>query len=127
MQVKPKNLVKLDFDLSLLTIFNNGKIKENDNLIKLTRNNLQILLNKIYKLPKTNVSQSGIHVKLPNPTVIIPKEKTAYRERFSTSERFKKNNNTRRKQIKLKFDETYKLTKRRNNRLKFQTLKNVYI
>jgi len=68
--------VGLNFDLSLLTIYNDEKIKGNENLVTLAYDNLKILLNRIHKLPRIKVNKSEMHVRLPDSTIVFPKEKS---------------------------------------------------
>ncbi|KAI9274484.1 ribosome biogenesis regulatory protein-domain-containing protein [Phascolomyces articulosus] len=85
-QFKPitvEKLVPLDFDVNVLTGFDTNafdekrlanKKKREEYLKELTRDNTQLLINEIFKLPVTS-NETGVIAKLPERTSLLPREK----------------------------------------------------
>ncbi|KAF7724749.1 Rhodanese- sulfurtransferase [Apophysomyces ossiformis] len=83
-QYKPitvEKLVPLDFDLNLLSGFDTNAYDEkrlkNDKeayLKDLTRDNTQLIVNEIFKLPMVS-NDAGVLAQLPERTTILPREK----------------------------------------------------
>ncbi|KAI8375276.1 ribosome biogenesis regulatory protein [Choanephora cucurbitarum] len=85
-QFKPitvEKLVPLDFDLNLLAAFDTNALDEKTlktknnvekYLSELTRDNTQLIVNELFKLPVTS-ADAGVLAQLPERTSVLPREK----------------------------------------------------
>ncbi|KAI8061469.1 ribosome biogenesis regulatory protein-domain-containing protein [Gilbertella persicaria] len=85
-QFKPitvEKLVPLDFDLNLLAGFDTNALEEKTlksknnmekYLTELTRDNAQLIVNELFKLPVTS-ADAGVLAQLPNRVSVLPREK----------------------------------------------------
>lgn len=105
--------VQLTFDLGNLLASDLNHIdttrlrQESDDYLKeLGRDNTQLLINEIWKLPITRVEESVV-VELPPPTTILPREKPIPKQKAPTKwEQFAKTKGiTKRKRSHMVFDE----------------------
>ncbi|KAG0170130.1 Rhodanese- sulfurtransferase [Apophysomyces sp. BC1034] len=89
-QFKPitvEKLVPLDFDLNLLSGFDTNahdekrlRSEKETYLKELTRDNTQLVVNEIFKLPMSS-NDAGVLAQLPGRTTIIPREKPLPKDR----------------------------------------------
>ncbi|CAG8497019.1 14528_t:CDS:2 [Acaulospora morrowiae] len=74
--------IPLQFDLGLLAAFDTNAVDEaelkkdeNTYLKKCTRDNTQLLINQLFKLPVDSSQNVGLLIELPDPVTAIPREK----------------------------------------------------
>lgn len=103
----------LEFDLGTLLAFDTNdvdskllKSNKDDYLHSLTRDNTQLLLNKIWELPTERIDEA-IVVRLPQPTTVLPRAKPVPKPRPLTKwqEFAKAKGITKKKKDKLQWDE----------------------
>nr|XP_057915699.1 ribosome biogenesis regulatory protein homolog [Doryrhamphus excisus] len=114
--------LELDFDVGNLLAVDKNRVelrdfkgqKKDDFLRSLARDNTQLLINEIWKLPTERV-QEAIVVKLPQPTTALPREKPIPKPKPPTKwEQFAKLKGIqKKKKTNLVWDETAKEWRRR--------------
>lgn len=100
----PLHYIKFEYNI-INYIFRSDKGRD-DYLQSLTRDNTQLLLNKVWELPTERIEEA-IVVKLPTPTTIIPRSKPVPKQRPLTKwqEFAKAKGITKKKKDKLHWDE----------------------
>lgn len=98
----------LEYDLGNLAAFDTHpyKFTNEKELALFTRENVQLLVNRLFNLPRTE-TDSGPLAKLPPPTTIIPREKPLPKPNVETKwEKFAKEKGIqKRKKSRMVFDE----------------------
>ncbi|KAI7871048.1 ribosome biogenesis regulatory protein-domain-containing protein [Spinellus fusiger] len=92
-QFKPitvEKLIPLEYDLNLLAGFDTNPIDENTlknkkekYLVELIRDNTQLIVNEIFKLP-VKTTDAGVVAELPSRTTALPREKALPKEKQMT-------------------------------------------
>ncbi|KAL0156656.1 hypothetical protein M9458_047902 [Cirrhinus mrigala] len=112
LEFDPGNL--LAFDKNRIDSLDLKDIKREDFLRSLARDNTQLLINEIWKLPTERVDEV-IVAKLPDPTTLVPRQKPAPKPKPPTKwEQFAKLKGIqKKKKTNLVWDEVHKEWKRR--------------
>lgn len=115
--IEVEKAVDLELDLKRLFCFDPTEATELDeaSLLKNARDNVQLLFKNLYGLPSIPSTERGYCVKLPQPTIVLPREKPIPKEKpLTTWEKFRRERGIKkRKRQKMEFDEDTRTWKRR--------------
>jgi len=121
--------VDLEYDLAKLFAFDPTNVSNpsEEDLLKLARDNTQLLFRKLYNLPEIPNHERGLCVELPRPRIHLPRQHPIPKEPELTKwEKFRRERGIKkRKRSKQEFDEDTRTWKRRYGKDKANDIMNV--
>jgi len=121
--------VDLEFDLAKLFAFDPTNVSKpsEDDLLRLARDNAQLLFRRLYEQPEVQTGERGLCVELPKPTIHLPREHPILEEpKLTKWEKFRRERGIKkRKRSKQDFDEDTRTWKRRFGKDKANDIMNV--
>lgn len=121
--------VDLEYDLAKLFAFDPTNVSNpsEEDLLRLARDNAQLLFRQLYELPELQTPDRGLCVELPKPRIYLPREHPIRKEPELTKwEKFRRERGIKkRKRSKQDFDEDTRTWKRRYGKDKANDIMNV--